>query len=292
MILTANFTGQPVSEVLLIGKEKTIIGRFDHLKDACTSSSNLKTTFKIVSDPSSTFLCRLFTEEATWITGDFNGDNRSEILVLPGDGSWKLFGFSGTGADQGSWQQVAESKNTGIACWDKRSFKFSVNCGKFLPGTNADVMLTAGIKNNIPDYSIYRFDQSLKQFVPCFKTTKDNWGRTTGLDTIKPDNRFFTGKFLGGPGIEVLRYNREWRYDLKQIRFGDSTFRILANVEFKGYDGDHNPKYYEMLRILPGNFIDSKKTTLMIIGRNKSKSVVRILPDVLQVYSIQHSRDE
>ena len=91
---------------------------------------------------------------------------------------------------------------------------------------------------------------------------------------------------------EILRYNRDWRYDLKQIRFSDSTFRVLANIDFLGYENDHNPKYYEMLKIIPGNFTDAKKTSLMVIGRNKTKPAAQILPDMIGVYSFQHSTNE
>lgn len=287
MILTGYFTGQPVTEILMIGKEKVITGRFDHLKDPCTSSA-LKVTFKIISDQGKENPGRFSSEGATLVAGDFNGDERSELLVLTGNGSWKLFSFSNTGPNQGIWQQVADSKDNPIASWDRKNIDFNVTCGKFLPGINADVILTAGIDKNKPVYTIYRYNQDSKQFIPWFKTAKDFYGRIIGPDSIKPADHFFDGKFLLNQGSEVLRYNRDWRFDLKQIRFSDTTFRILANVDFRGYDNDHNPKYYEMLRIIPGNFTNAGKTSLMIIGRNKNKSTSRILPDVIQVYSFQH----
>ena len=95
----------------------------------------------------------------------------------------------------------------------------------------------------------------------------------------------------------MFRYNRDWRYDLKEIRFNDTTFQVLANMDFTGYEKDHNPKYYEMLRLVPAMLVNPGLTSFLVIGKNgkndpkkkENKEFIDLpaLPCSIQVYSIQ-----
>ena len=92
-----------------------------------------------------------------------------------------------------------------------------------------------------------------------------------------------------------MRYNRDWRYDLKEIAFSDSAYHILNNIDFTGYSADHNPKYYEVLKLIPGRFTGNQ-VSFIVIGRNcKNKDYngkecseyedLPELPDFISVYS-------
>jgi len=96
----------------------------------------------------------------------------------------------------------------------------------------------------------------------------------------------------------VFRYNRDWRYDLKEIRFNDSAFQVIANMDFNGYEKDFNPKYYEILRLVPAMLVNPGLNSLLVIGKNcksmdpKQKECKEFLdlpalPGTLQVYSLR-----
>ena len=100
-------------------------------------------------------------------------------------------------------------------------------------------------------YSIRGF--SAGKLNPLFHSVKDNNGLTIGLDTLKQNDIFFFIK--EGAGEHIFRLNRDWRFDLKEISFNDTTFEIRNDVDFCGYAADHNPKYYGNLWLVPGCFI-------------------------------------
>jgi hypothetical protein len=121
------------------------------------------------------------------------------------------------------------------------------------------------------------------------------------LDTLHPDDEFFTGPFDNSGRSKVLRYSRNWRFDLKEIIFNDTTFHVMANMDFKGYEKDFNPKYYDVLRIIPGVFLKPGEESFMVIGRNcKTRDTLTnecsefqnlpFLPNTLQFYSFQTSK--
>ena len=98
--------------------------------------------------------------------------------------------------------------------------------------------------------------------------------------------------------MKVFRYNRDWRYDLKEIRFNDSTFQVIANMDFSGYEKDYNPKYYEILRLVPAMLVSPGLTSFLVIGKNcknkdpKEKECrefinLPVLPEIIQVFSLQ-----
>jgi hypothetical protein len=98
----------------------------------------------------------------------------------------------------------------------------------------------------------------------------------------------------------VFRYNRDWRYDLKEIRFNDSTFQVIANIDFTGYEKDFNPKYYEVLRLVPAMLVNPGMASFLVIGKNCKKkdpnekeckefTDLPALPGTIQVYTFQNS---
>jgi hypothetical protein len=74
---------------------------------------------------------------------------------------------------------------------------------------------------------------------------------------------------------------------MKEIRFTDSTFRIISAVDFHGYNRDQNPKYYESLKIVPGYFGDKASLSFLVFGHvSKSRHYQSILPDFVHIYSL------
>ena len=171
--------------------------------------------------------------------------------------------------------------------------------GRFLPNCSQDLVLTVTTDKSGKKFnsSLLRFDLAKSAFVLPDQNTFDGKLKIIGLDTLKPSDIFLFGDFRGNKEPQVLRYNRDWRFDLKQLRFNDTTFSILGNIDFQGYEKDHNPKYYGILKICEGRFIDPAHTSLLLIGRNCKNwdkltdrctdyEQLPELPDFISVYSL------
>ena len=94
----------------------------------------------------------------------------------------------------------------------------------------------------------------------------------------------------------MLKSNR--RFDLKLIGKDDEGFLVLGNIDFKGYTADHNPKYYESVKIVSGNFLSPTKSSLLIISCNcadtnyegkacKEFENIKELPNTIAIYQFE-----
>ncbi|MEI6455386.1 MAG: hypothetical protein WCO93_03780 [bacterium] len=187
-----------------------------------------------------------------------------------------------------------------VLSWDKNNGQFTITPGRFVTRLKQDLLLTVYIdrESGKPVYSLSRFNPVRAMFEPVFPSADHNPGKTIGLDTLQVSDQFFTGDFERTGKNTTFRYSREWRFDLKQIQFNDTTFEIIRNIDFTGYPKDQNPKYYEVLRMIPGCFTDPSVTSLLVIGRN-GKEVAKefgkdreyqnksALPDFISVYSLK-----
>ena len=220
----------------------------------------------------------------SWFAADLNGDKFSELLAVEPDGSWKIFSFSANI----SHPVVNESGKSGtIPQWSSTMMEKQITAGKFIQKYTQDLLLTIFKEKGKPGYSytIFRFDPGSRTFISCFPEKQGKLGKTIGRDTLKPTDEFFIGNFDNSGVRKIFRYNRDWRYDLKEMRFNDTTFQVLANVDFKGFEKDHNPKYFESLRICPGTFLKPGLSSLLMIQKNPKNPASRILPETIQIYS-------
>jgi hypothetical protein len=161
--------------------------------------------------------------------------------------------------------------------------------GRFIAGPAGDQVLTVTRhkSDGTVAWTLRKLNVSGMKWDPLFSEKQNHAGKTIGLDTLKPTDLFFT--LIAGDGNEsrVFRYNRDWRFDLKEIRFNDSTFAILSAVDFRGFTGDQNPKYYESLKLVPGYFRGPSSGSFLTIGSvAKERHYESILPDFVHLYSI------
>lgn len=302
--LSALFVGkgkfiQDGYEQVLIESEKGfILGQFGQIKNTCFSGTGLKTVFKILWRSATWEVDHnRIPKKQIFYPGDFNGDQQTEILKVASDGTWKLLRF--VAEPSGNWKTVAEGDKTSGGEWNNNEFEFRILVGRFIPGLNQDVLLTVtkNKKNGLKNFYLSKFNAVRSRFEPVFPARNNYLGKTFGLDTLQIADDFLTGNFDGRGEQDIIRYNRDWRFDLKQIRFNDTTFQILNNIDFTGFSKDHNPKYYEVLALIPGRFINPAVTSVLIIGRNckdakfdgkdcrdyQNKS---ILPDFISIYTM------
>ena len=293
-LLKGKFSSRETEQLLYIGNRSCFLFHFISKGPACSESNSITAELLWQSQRFDTVP---FNSESPLLTADFNGDGLCEVLAADSEGKWKLYRFEpGKGKAGGSWLAIAEDRDE-MPDWKQSGGLLHLTTGHFFTGRVQAAVLA--VKQNSKDrrcsYSLRMYNLSQKRFVSCFSEKYGINGRTIGIDTLKPGDRFFCGNFGANGSPMVLRYNRDWRYDMKEICFSDSTYHILNNVDFAGYAADHNPKYYEVLKIIPGRFT-GHQCSIIVIGRNSRNrdydgkdcsdyENLPELPDFISVYS-------
>jgi hypothetical protein len=268
-------------QLLLSGKTGSILLALDG--NPCAGGDDATVSLKIINraEPGREYL--VLPDAPFLLAGDFNGDLFTEILAIHQNGSWQMFQYQATTG----WKSVTGKGTPAAEGWKSEGTEAGFSCGKFIPGMNRDGVL-AVIRNPETknfEYSIMHFLPGKGKFEPWFPARQHQVGKTIGPDTLKPSDRFFTGSF--GPGSEhsIFRYNRDWRFDLKEIKFSDTAFRMMNNIDFSGYKRDHNPKYYEHLTLIPCRTGGTPAWFWIVSGTNKKSAQSPDLPDFIQRYS-------
>jgi hypothetical protein len=70
---------------------------------------------------------------------------------------------------------------------------------------------------------------------------------------------------------EILQLEKSPRFDLKMLNFNKMSYEILFNIDFVGFNGKQNPKYYEVNKVLCGNFTGDERTEFIIFQDNLHK---------------------
>jgi hypothetical protein len=262
-ILTGSFTSPGILQLLLSGPGGLLLGEFEKVKDRCSGDA-VKTVFKpLLKIPSDPFQ----TGKGQLIAADLDGNRITEILSVAENGSWKVFRFENP---KGSPALLASGDSDPLKQWNRQKNPCRITAGRFLRNRQQDLLLSVsgGKSKPGPAWTLLRYDPASRTFIPCYGEKQNFLGKTIGPDTLKPGDEFLTGNFDRSGTATVFRYNRDWRYDLKEIRFGDTTFQVVANMDFSGYESDFNPKYYEVLRLVPAMLVTPGLTSLLVIGKN------------------------
>ena len=196
--------------------------------------------------------------------------------------------FDQPGSGGGAWRVVAEDRQSPVKEWVVKNRVVNLSAGRFLSHSATDQVLTvshaAGEAKS--GFTIRRFSTSRMKWEAVYPEKHDFCGKTIGLDTLKTSDIFFAISSGDGGDGGVLRYNRDWRFDLKEISFNDSTFAIRNSLDFHGYTLDHNPKYYESLILIPGHFLSGSGTSFVAVGHmTKGEHYDATLPDFTDLYS-------
>ncbi len=271
-----NFTSQPQQQILLVTDKKIAIVSLSGAKELCT--------------PAGTATCNVLAEQeisnSRIVVGRFTGGGRSEVLILQPSGAWEVFAVTPSPDQRFLWKQVASGDKNPYELFDSEHFAAGITPGKFVSNTSGDQLLVVArsIKESSLVYDLLRLNPAKSAWISLMKGS--NGGITTGIDTLKPEDRFFILPGLKGSNTRILRYNRDWRFDLKEITFNDTSFTIQSNIDFQGYQADQNPKYYESLTLVHGRFQENKPSLFLVSGKNlPERKHGNILPDFTYFYS-------
>jgi len=282
-VMKGRFTGSRSDQVIVAGEKGWLLCSVNPVAGLCGSPAPTGTGLEV--------LWRSSGPIPELVPGDFNGDGRTEMLQVMPDGTWTVSLFQ-PGKPAGSWKTMAGGPGSINPAWTAEAGKSSVTADRFLPGHAADLLLSVseGGKDGGRSWTLLRLDPGGKAWQPALPGSGPAGGRTIGLDTLMPADRFF---LLTGPDGKpaMMRYNRDWRFDLKEIRFNDTTFAILSSIDFRGFDGNRNPKYYESLTLLPGRFLDRNTISLVVAGHmDPSRHYDAILPGFIDLYILSDNR--
>jgi hypothetical protein len=118
----------------------------------------------------------------------------------------------------------------------------------------------------------------------------------SGMDVLGKSDKLYSGSFTSATENEFLKLNTDWRFDLKLVRFSKNDYTINYSVDFKGYENDYNPKYYELTKIVVGKFLDKNKDALFVVSCNckdvdfdgqncKMIESLKELPNAINIYA-------
>jgi hypothetical protein len=279
-ILKGKYLSAAADQLIVIGNKGWMIVSINLPENSCTTAGSLQSGCSV--------LWKSESPPADLVAGDFNGDQKAEILEIAVNGSWKVLSFVANDKTSGSWKELYADKNSPVNEWDRNLQVTGIFAGRFLQGFTSEVLLTVTRKKSDGTYawSLRRLNTTAGKWDPVFGEKQGHLGKTIGLDTLKPEDNFFSVP-AGGNRMAIYRYNRDWRFDMKEIRFNDSTFSILAGVDFHGFPKDQNPKYYEFLSLIPGKFLNQPAGSFLAVGHiAKVRRYQAILPDFVQLYSL------
>jgi len=295
--LTGSFLSRPGDQLFVAGPAGMALIGFEGSTGGC-NGNKAEAKVRVLWSSEEPELAGIgLTEETQVTSGDLNGNGTDELLLFDNKGSWKILQFTPSGSF-GSWTTLADGNEYKLREWNRSLVEFSATAAPYLPGEKRDLVLTRfrDLKSGKEAYTLLRFLPGDNKFVKVFHDIHGSVGLTIGIDTLKLSDQLFPGTFHHGKPVSFLRYNRDWRYDLKEICFNDSTFRTLTSVDFTGYQEDRNPKYYEILNLHTGKWLDPDITSILVVGRNckdpgyhgGSCSEYEDLPDLpnmIQLYS-------
>jgi hypothetical protein len=152
-----------------------------------------------------------------------------------------------------------------------KNYKCKIICGQFInsgPNDNLIIFYTEK-KSGRCYYKIYGFDNKVQHIETLVQGVFDN-----KCDTLYPDNSFFSCDINNDKIDELISCSNGWRYDTKLVTFTKDGYDIKADIDFTGYLKDYNPKYFENLTMVAGNFIENNSPTIFTFcGSAKKENV-------------------
>lgn len=257
-----------------------LLGELKQVRQPCQQNTTLQTSLVILSKSDQAV--------SSLVCGNFTGSDNPEILIVSAGGEWQLLSAVTGPGNVMTWKPVNKSQQNPVKLWDPAEARSTLTGGRFLPRIGHDVVLTVSrpLNGSVPVYSILDFDPLTQRWNSLGPRKHERFGLTMGLDTLKPDDRFFVLK--SGSGYRALRYNRDWRFDLKEIRFSDTAFTIISSLDFRGYDKGMNPKFYEKLNLIPLNSGNPGHPAFLVNGSvARERHYESILPDFIHLYSLE-----
>ncbi len=193
----------------------------------------------------------LFDPSNVYFSGDYNSDGKHDLLsVNTTNGSWQILNYLNN-----KWQIGYSGKNNFKEHWYKQHA--FVSSGKTFTDKDA---LTLSNGKSLLSLQLTNGEWQEKMIsIPASAQT-----------VFHSNDLYYTGSIAGSK--QTLLLNKDWRFDLKLISTDDNDPTIRYMVDFKGYESDHNPKYYEFTKLVSGNFYSENNLSLLVFAFNCADS--------------------
>jgi len=193
---------------------------------------------------------------------DYDNDGLDEVLVLLRSGEYYMYQF-----ENKTFVKKAEGKQN-----DWVNANVQLCAGRFIAKNKMNLLT---IHQNSSLSSVYEFNGASFNKVlqgPLF----------TGIyDTLHVVDSYWAVDVDHNGVDELICYKNGWRYNMKLLSITKQDGAAIKwNIDFKGYEKDFNPKYYETLQIIPMN-----DASFLLLMRNAKE--VSWLPAAVDVYSLK-----
>jgi hypothetical protein len=266
-IITGDFNGDGKSEILLSTGD-----------DAFLFEINLSSVKRCIDNTTHSGLKVLWQGKLHFqdklISGYFSGNDRSDLLELNKDGNYSLNKFAGS-----SWKEISY----GNIDLGKKSIQVS---GNFFNSAHEQLLNVYEDKKN-KQVSLLEFNgkKLVDKKLPGEKQLTEIFNADLKLMKLKNTDHAY----------EILAYAHDWRFECRIISTDDKGFLVSSVPEFRGYNADQNPKYYEYVQLLPGKFTGNEKQILCVVSNCedsdfdgihcRKKENLPDLPNSIQIYS-------
>lgn len=259
-IFSAPFTGSGRDDILLVdtsSKYARLCTPNYISKNSCTASP-IQVKMNVLWEGPFLAFDHNNKTVAAFIAPRFINTGKASLLVVYTDGHWKLFDFAKSG-----WQTIAQSSKP-IDSWNADKFKVSFLAAPLNSKSPTDVLLSvsSSINGSMHTYALYSYDATVRNLI-------NRSGKVYGTDTLKADYVFFSANHEGK--TYLIKSDTSWRFDMKLLVFNDTTYQVLGQYDFKGFKASSNPKFYEILSMNTGNFLNPNRTSFLVTSYNNSK---------------------
>ncbi|MEO8210379.1 MAG: VCBS repeat-containing protein [bacterium] len=208
----------------------------------------------------------------------FSGKNYDELFSINKKGEWKIFRLTGKGLN------IEASGNLDTTYFGNKSTQV---CGK-ISSVSKDELLSVYNFNNQTKFILLELNKGVMEIKKLNQ-------RQRSSDIFDWNSRLSTISTGLNKRDNIFSFNHNWRFEIKVISFDKDELFISSTPEFKGYDLDRNPKYYEYPKLIPGNFTGTNYNLLCVLYNCLDKKFDGVhcsnfenlsnLPNAVQLYN-------
>ncbi|MDD2385809.1 MAG: hypothetical protein PHP52_03400 [Bacteroidales bacterium] len=167
----------------------------------------------------------------------------------------------------------------------KNLLKIELGNLKFFKGNfldNNQQVLLFFIQNKQDKYQLFEYQNSTQSWIlsPLHSNKSSQ-----SFDKLEFLNDYYVFNYDNKSPIKLLEFSKTKKFELKLLSFNKMSYEILYNIDFKGYPNKQNPKYYEISKIITGDFIGDKKTEIIVFQDNLEK--IEWLTQKVEIYSFE-----
>ncbi len=152
--------------------------------------------------------------------------------------------------------------------------------GNFLD-KNQQVLLFF-IQNKQDKYMLFEYQESTQSWILSPLHSNKSSQSFDKLDFL---NDYYVCNYDNESQIKLLGFSKTHKFDLKLLSFNKMSYEILYNIDFDGYPHKQNPKYYEISKIITGDFMGDQRTEIIIFQDNLEK--IEWLTQKVEIYSFE-----